>query len=761
MQNNMNPRRTLWSRLLPAFLLLALSLGVAQQSQAQYTFRWLNVGDFQHRFYGGGAQPEIYNPFPTMLWPGIQATDPGGVSYMHGLSTWISAKNFTDENGTAFPVRVSHVGPRFDGVGEFFEEENRLISQWEAPSMTVDGLDTFKDVVAIDEIDPNLKPDRMVINTVNSSVGVTMKRTAMQWSNQYHDDYHITEYLFTNTGNVDDDEEIELPNQVLEDVFFTFIRRPKTSASSASWDNSEGGSAWGHTSQTDILGNGENDYGLDWRGFFTFMRHSPEKTVYSTIGAPMWSPGSWWYSLQTDTTGRLGAAAMHGEIIFHADSSPHAPGVAQADDPAQPYGMSYMNADDADLTGASNHNNIQLMELERDWIERGAPARPNYPGVWSNAPPRAVPSQIYGQYPAAGPIETSEDFINHFATTDDPAFTGNWMYSSVFGPFDMQPGEEYRVVMFDGVAGLSLDLSIELGQWYRRRTVWEGRPRAEADALLFSWDPKRNVTCTEGAAGCISLTKDQWVMTTRDSLFSLIERARANYDGGYNVIAPPKPPSSFAVNSGPDRITISWVPTEQPAGGWELYRAQNRYLGIPAPFDEERYVKIADLPPGATSYEDTDVGRNVAYFYYLTAVGGSNSIDPMGLTGTPDGSPLKSSRYFSQSYDPAFLKRAPGSTLEAARVVPNPYNLGANAQLRWPDQQNKIAFLDIPGNSTIEIYTELGELVTTILHNDGSGDENWNLTTDSNQLIVSGIYLAVIVDNDTGDKIVRKFAVIR
>ncbi len=747
--------------LLPAFLVLALCPGIVQVTYGQYTFRWLNVGDFQHRFYGGGAQPEIYNPFPTMLWPGIQATDPGGVSYMHGMATWISAKNFTDENGTNFPVRVSHVGPRFDGVGEYFEEQNRLVSQFEAPEMTVDGLDTFKDVVAIDEIDTGLKPDRMVVNVVNSSVGVTMERRAMQWSNQYHDDYHITEYLFTNTGNVDDDDEIELPDQQLEDVFFTFIRRPKTSGSSASWDNSEGGSAWGHTSQTDIIGNGENDYGLDWRGFFTFMRHSPEKSAYSTIGAPMWAPGSWWYTLQTDTTGRLGAAAMHGEFIFHADSSPHPAGETQADDPSQPYGMSYMNADDADLTGASNHNNLQLMTLERDWIERGAPARPGYPAVWSNAQPRAVPSQIYGQYPAAGPVETSEDFINHFATTATPTFQGNWMYSSVFGPFDMAPGAQYRIVMFDGVAGLSLDLAVELGQWYRRRIVTEGRPRAEADALLFSWDSKKNEPCTEGAAGCISLTKDQWVMTTRDSLFQLVERAKANFDGGYNVISPPKPPTRFAVTSGPDRITVSWEPSELPAGGWELYRAQNRFLGIPAPFEVEKYVKVADLPSNATSFEDTSVDRNVSYFYYLTAVGGDNAVDATGLTGTPDGSPLKSSRYYSQSYDPAFLKRPPGLTLDDARIVPNPYNLGANAEIRWPDQQNKIAFLDIPGNSTIEIYSELGERVTTIEHTDGSGDQNWNLTTDSNQLIVSGIYIAVIKNNDTGEQAVRKFVVIR
>ena len=672
--------RDTFKKLVLLLFLSPLVLANVQDAEAQFSFRWLNVGDFQHRFYGGGAQPEIYNPFPTMLWPGIQATDPGGVSYMHGMAMWISAKNFTDENGTNFDVRVSHVGPRFDGFGEYFEVQNRLISQFEAPVMTVDGLDTFKDVTAIDEIDSSLKPDRMVISTQNSSVGVTFERRAIQFSNQFHDDYHITEYIFTNTGNVDDDDQIELDGQQLEDVYFTFIRRPKTSGSSASWDNSEGGSAWGATSQTDILGNGENDYGLDWRGYFTFMRHSPSRTDRSTIGGPMWSPGSWWYSSQTDTTGRLGAAAMHAEIIFHADSSPHPPGEVQADDPVQPRAMNYMNADDADLTGASNHNDTFTMGLELDWIENGVKTRPGIPPVWNDAPIRVVPSQIYGQYPSDTPIETSEDFVNHFASTADPAFTGNWMYSSSFGPFDMNFGDEYRVVMFDGVAGLSQDLSIALGQWYRQRIVWDRLGRDAADALLFSWNPKTDTACNEGEADCVSLTKDQWVMTTRDSVFQLVERARANFDNDFNIPSPPRPPTRFAVISGPDRITIEWDANENPVGGWELFRAQNSFRGIPTPFENERYVKIAELDGTARNYEDSDVARNVSYYYYLQAIGGPNAVDPLGINGTPGGVPLRSSRYYSQSYDPAFLKRPPGSTLADARIVPNPFKPGCKCR---------------------------------------------------------------------------------
>ena len=175
------------------------------------------------------------------------------------------------------------------------------------------------------------------------------------------------------------------------------------------------------------------------------------------------------------------------------------------------------------------------------------------------------------------------------------------------------------------------------------------------------------------------------------------------------------------------------------------------------------YDLIADLGAGATSYEDTDLNRGTDYYYYLQAVGEAQPVDPDGINGTPNGAPLRSSRYLTQTYLPVNLKRPPyGSTgtVADARIVPNPVNLGSDPTIRF-DQEDRVAFFNIPGNCTIKIYTEIGELVHTIEHNDGSGDELWNLTTTSRQLLVSGIYIAVISDNDTGDEAIQKFTVIR
>ena len=95
------------------------------------------------------------------------------------------------------------------------------------------------------------------------------------------------------------------------------------------------------------------------------------------------------------------------------------------------------------------------------------------------------------------------------------------------------------------------------------------------------------------------------------------------------------------------------------------------------------------------------------------------------------------------------------------RIVPNPFNISASSSIRFPDQTDKLAFFNIPGRCTIEIYTELGELVDTIDHTDGSGDEIWDHTTSSRQVIVSGLYIAVITDTETSERAIKKFVIIR
>ncbi len=75
-------------------------------------------------------------------------------------------------------------------------------------------------------------------------------------------------------------------------------------------------------------------------------------------------------------------------------------------------------------------------------------------------------------------------------------------------------------------------------------------------------------------------------------------------------------------------------------------------------------------------------------------------------------------------------------------------------------------FMDLPPECTIKIYSESGDLIKTLNHTDGSGDEPWGVleeeqsTTESGQIIVSGIYIAYIETPD-GESTFVKFAVVR
>jgi hypothetical protein len=95
------------------------------------------------------------------------------------------------------------------------------------------------------------------------------------------------------------------------------------------------------------------------------------------------------------------------------------------------------------------------------------------------------------------------------------------------------------------------------------------------------------------------------------------------------------------------------------------------------------------------------------------------------------------------------------------RVVPNPYDIrGRFLQYGDQSQYDRIAFLGLPPEAKLKIFTERGDLIWEKEHTTGSGDELWNSTTSSGQIIVSGIYI-LYVETPDGRSVFRKFVVIR
>jgi hypothetical protein len=299
--------------------------------------------------------------------------------------------------------------------------------------------------------------------------------------------------------------------------------------------------------------------------------------------------------------------------------------------------------------------------------------------------------------------------------------SGGVSVANGYGPYTIKPGESIHIVMAEGVAGLNRDLCYTYGaQWYNKQIT---------DA-----------------------TKDAYVFTGADSLIKTFRRAIDNYNSAYKIPQPPLPPDKFEVLSGGDRITLKWsnsAEKDPTFSGYRIYRADSTW-------DNRKYTLIYQCgkntpnPTVVNTYDDKTPVRGYAYYFYIQSVGdGSNN----------KGVQLVSNRQYTQTYDPANLQRIAGTAMEQIRVVPNPYNINSNSY-QYKGERDKIMFLNIPGQCTIKIYTERGDLIRTLNHSNGSGDEAWDVITSSKQFVASGIYIAYFQTPD-GQSAFRKFVVIR
>ncbi len=319
--------------------------------------------------------------------------------------------------------------------------------------------------------------------------------------------------------------------------------------------------------------------------------------------------------------------------------------------------------------------------------------------------------------------------------------SGGFSQAQGFGPYTMEPGDSIHIVYVEAVAGLSREQCYEIGaKWLA--------------------DPKN-----------YNATKDQWVMTGRDSLIKTFKRAKANYESGFDIAEAPPAPQQFNVRSGGDRIFLDWADN---ADGWVGKNKGNKMVGyrvyraIHKP--DTTYEKIFECGPGTAhpevvhEFQDKTARRGFNYYYYVVTFDDGSSEDGV----------LESSKFFTMTTEPAFLRRPAGRRLSDIRIVPNPYNIRARDWQFGISAPDRILFVNLPPFCDINIYTERGDLIKTIHHTDGSGDETWNSITESRQVIVSGVYLVYFkvtqdyVDEATGqlifkkgESIVKKLAIIR
>ncbi|MBD3288985.1 hypothetical protein GF337_09295 [candidate division KSB1 bacterium] len=121
------------------------------------------------------------------------------------------------------------------------------------------------------------------------------------------------------------------------------------------------------------------------------------------------------------------------------------------------------------------------------------------------------------------------------------------------------------------------------------------------------------------------------------------------------------------------------------------------------------------------------------------------------------------------NYYATSAKPAPSNKFADVRVVPNPFRQVSG--LPDPDENKRLTFLNIPGKCTIKIFNVAGELIQTIRHDDGFGEETWGSSSENNymltrfaQNVMPGVYIYYIeshVEGHEGESATGKFAIIK
>ncbi|MEE9168077.1 MAG: fibronectin [Candidatus Neomarinimicrobiota bacterium] len=686
--------------------------------------RYVRVGTLQSHFSAYGSERAWNNTYyEGLIWPADYPYQDNAVI----KRAWIAATDFTDSEDEHWDVWGTYISSGYV-QNSLFPMKLTQVARFESPVVFVDGNNITAPYAGdVDEFNPGQIPDRIVTNVVNTSLGLTMTRRVLAFSQQYHDNYFIKEFVFTNTGNVDFDDDIEL-NATLKGVRIGWGTRYSVSREGSiavdgqqswgkhTWVSKRGEDYPSHAAESIT----EDNPIVDWiRCGFSWFGQS-ERVSFDNIGAP---------DVRHD--GRLTSPHHAGSAILHVDKSV----TDRSDDPHQPAVLGWHAGDSYPSVGNITPSDMNNMIKLYDFLS-GKP----YPSENSGDTLRMDETFL----------ESITHRLDPYTIHNDGGGTNVWI---CYGPFDIPPGDSIVIVEAEGISGLSRQECEEIGRRWKKAY---DNPSDSGPFIL----PDGSETSDK------DVFKNTWVYTGKDSILQTFGRAKRNYDLGYLIPQPPLPPPVFEVTSGGDKIMLTWStsPTEgEPDfAGYKIFRA----VGKP----DTTYEQIAALSPGETLFDDVTAVRGFSYYYYIVAYndGSSNSTgeaNPMGI--------LHSSRFYTRTTEPAFLRRPAGKSLEKIRVVPNPFHIAAG-DLQYTGEKDKIMFLNIPARCTIKIFTERGDLIKTINHADGSGDEAWNSVTSSRQVVVSGIYLAhfKVTEDYTdpateellyrkGDTAIRKFVVIR
>ena len=253
-----------------------------------------------------------------------------------------------------------------------------------------------------------------------------------------------------------------------------------------------------------------------------------------------------------------------------------------------------------------------------------------------------------------------------------------------------------------------------------------------------------------------------------DDLSRNVDRVWEIYNNGLQLIPPPQP--EIRGSAFDNRVVLSWSNAkefgylnedtgETLIQEYRVYRTrdpQRNDWGEPVAIIPQDST-LDDVVEDAYVWEDPEPTPN--YFFYSYTV---TSYDADGLeSGIAN---LTNDQVFNTNTAELRPVASARSDLDAVRVVPNPYVISAQwerKRLGDPivgEPVRDLAFTNLPERCTIRIFSLDGDLVKTLEHS-GAGTAFWDVRSDFNQLVATGVYVYHIESAD--GETTGKFAIIR
>ena len=576
--------------------------------------------------------------------------------------------------------------------------------------------------------------DQIIESTYKNVLGVEVKRKLLFWSQSFNDNYLIIDVELTNVG-----VDLILPGggtELVQDTLRNFY---------FSMNMGNANNYYSIGQFPSIPGGDRPNYAYVWqhyygarpgdslRVFYFYSADDPQKTG-DDMGSPIINQG-----------GRLLNANMTFYTILHASEQPYINQSMDVDDFLQPK-VTYIGTETKipnPVTGEDPYGSKNY------WAIRGGFSLRN---------------------PMPGSFPDTYHMINNdeLGTSNFSDFVGGTI-SSVnsknfcsFGPYKLPPLYKLHFVYAVGVAGIGYAKAKEIGEKWLKGTL--DNPPDMPD-LNTGWFPSNFVFPDD--ATDIDKAKDRWISMGIDSVMFTAYRAKWNYEHNYQIPQAPPPPEYFHIkgtglNSG---VFLTWSNTKaESMTNFDGYRIFRRLTNQDTVFYNEIYSSGPEDKASEHVYLDTTVLSGAPYYYYIQS---KAKIDANDLTADPSsrGKLMYSSRLLVPNLNSILPPRHSSEDMSQIRIAPNPYNINdplVKALYVGTDYRG-LNFYNLPPIATIKIFTENGDLIKTIEHyhpTDEYGSAHWDMITDNQQVISSGIYIAVF-QKPSGETSYQKFIIVR